>query len=179
MNQIDILEYLWAEKNRHGYTVEQFKQKTGVNLGIYQDTLNVLKKSPTIDPKRHTEKKSVMINGVIAALKGLGKELIIVDEGANLGIDPRVLTLPPLLYVHERIENRAIVRQEGFHARVDFYETEEICLKYATTPCDVYEIYPRDLIRSRFVLEETPYGTRYSYNDRVSPDHIDNRTTHR
>jgi hypothetical protein len=106
-------------------------------------------------------------------------EFIIVDKDVNWGLDVRLRVMPKKLYVGERIESRSIVRQEGFHSRVDLFETPEAALNFYTKPCDVYEIFPHKLIRKQFDVIDHPLGTMYSYNDWISPDYIENRVTYR
>lgn len=116
---------------------------------------------------------------VLRMLDALGYTLVIEDKEANWGLDMRLRRMPKKLFVAERIESREHIRDDGFHARVDMFESPEAALKHYPKPRDIYEIYPHRLIRKHFDVNEHPFGTMYSYNNWVSPEYIQNRVTHR
>lgn len=167
MNQEDIFRLIIEERIKQGVKRADLDKKAGtVSFASIHEVLN-------------GKGITVGLLNIIKILDALNFQVSVEDKGINWGLDTRLRRMPKTLYVGERIESRAIKRQDGFHARVDLYETPEVALKFITQPCDVYEIHPHDLIRKHFDVIDHPYGTIYSYNDWISPDFIENRVTYR
>lgn len=123
------------------------------------------------------DQEGMSIDAIIMFLDGMGLTLAIEDKVMNW--DSRLKILPRKLFTGARIEARVYIKENGLDARVDLFETPEAVLQFVPTPCDVYEIYPLELLRNKFEVVDHPFGTLYSYNDNISPDYIESRTGHR
>lgn len=167
MKQEEIFKLIMEERKKSGIKVKDFNKESGtVAYGSMQQVLI---------GKGHT----VGISNLIQMLDVLDLQFVIEDKDADWGLDMRLRRMPKKLFVVERIDNREMVRKEGFHARVDMFESPEAALKIYPKPCDVYEIWPHRLIRKQFDVVDHPFGPMYSYNGWVAPEYIENRATHR
>lgn len=167
MTQEEIFTLIMEERKRQGFKREDFEKESGTaTYGSMQQVLN-------------GKGVSVMIKNLIQMLDVLDLTFAIEDKYANWGLDVRLRRMPKRLFLPERIESREVIRKEGFHGRVDLFETPEAALRFMPAPCDIYEIYPDELIRKHFEVSDHPYGTMYAYSDWVAPEYIENRVTHR
>lgn len=92
----------------------------------------------------------------------------------------RVRHWPKKMFIGSRIEMREMIRQDGFHPRVDLFKTTEEVLNFmAGPPCDVYEVYTASLFRRFMEKIEHPHWTLYNYHEHISPDKILGMVTYR
>lgn len=171
MTQEEIFQLIIEERKKQGFLREELDEKAGtVVFGTILEITNNKKKSYS----------SVMFSNLVKLLDALGFEVIIEDKNANWGLDMRLRRLPKKLFTGQRIEMREHIRTKGLDARVDLFDSPEAVLKFVPKPCDVYEVLPGALIRKHIDMnDDHPFGTMYSYNEHISPDHIENRVTYR
>lgn len=92
----------------------------------------------------------------------------------------QVRRIPSPLFVGARIEMRDMIRDDGFHPRVDMFTTPDEVINFlGGPPCDVYEINSAGLRRSFMEKNNHPLWTLYNYHNHIPYERVIGMTTYR